>query len=160
MGARKAPPSIKGFNLFFMPNLNECTKVAIYISNKIRASIISQASNSHCITCSITTSNGENIFVSSVYSPPPDSSPSIRLKRVLDNLSHRDISKTVIGADLNAHSNLWSNSSMTDSKGEDVENIVLQHNMLVINSPYACYKNSHPHSYPHLKAVEGEVGLT
>ena len=118
-----------------MPNLNEYTKVAIYVSNRIHASVISQASNSHCITCGITSSNGNNIFVSSIYSPPSDSSPLLRLKCVFDNLSPCDISKLVIGADLNAHSNLWSNSSKTDSKGEEVEEILLQHNMLVMNNP-------------------------
>ena len=132
---KKSPAPINGYNLFFKPNLEEHTKVAIYVSKQINASIISQASNPYCITCNITSSSGNNIFVSSIYSPPSDPSPLPRLKCLFENMSSSDLSKLIICADLNAHSDLWSNASRTDLKGEEVEGVLFQYNMLVMNNP-------------------------
>ena len=135
LSTKKSPAPINGFNLFFKPNLEEHTKVAIYVSKRINASVISQASNPYCITCNITSSSGNNIFISSIYSPPSDLSPLSRLKCIFENLSSSDLSKLIICADLNAHSDLWSNASKTDLKGEEVEGALFQNNMLVVNNP-------------------------
>ena len=132
---RCIPPEIIGFKLFFSPNVTDIPKVAMYISTKIEASMISQASNTHCITCVVNSSVVDKIIVASIYSPPSDFSPLTNMRHVFDNLGHRDIQRLVLCGDFNAHSNVWSNNSVTDSKGEEVERILLQHNMIVINDP-------------------------
>ena len=86
LSMKKSPAPINGFNLFFKPNLEEHTKVAIYVSKRINASVISQASNPYCITCNITSSSGNNISISSIYRPPSDLSPLSRLKWIFENL--------------------------------------------------------------------------
>ena len=47
----------------------------------------------------------------------------------------RDIQRLVLCGDFNARSNVWSNNSVTDVKGEEVEGILLKHNMIVMNDP-------------------------
>ena len=89
----------------------------------------------HCITCVVNSSVVDKIIVASIYSPPSDFSPLTNMRHVFDNLGRRDIQRLVLCGDFNAHSNVWSNNSVTDSKGEEVEGILLQHNMIVINNP-------------------------
>ena len=61
------------------------------------------------------------------------------MRHLFDNLGRRDIQRLVLCGNFNAHSNVCSNNSVTDAKGEEVEGILLQHNMIVIKIP-------HPHS--------------
>ena len=134
VSTRYVPPDVPGFNLFFSSESDNIPKAAIYVSDKIQASLLSKASNSHCATCVLNSSLGK-ILVSSLYSPPPDQSPDEKLNFLFDNLDHREIQRLVLCGDLNAHSNVWSNSTSTDRKGEVVESIFLQYNMLVLNDP-------------------------
>ena len=134
VSTRYVPPDVPGFNLFFSSESDNIPKAAIYVSDKIQASLLSKASNSHCATCVLNSSLGK-ILVSSLYSPPSDQSPDEKLNFLFENLDHREIQRLVLCGDLNAHSNVWSNSTSTDRKGEVVESIFLQFNMLVLNDP-------------------------
>ena len=133
-----SPPTFPGFKVFVAAKRSEIPKVALYISDNIKGTLISQASNSHCIVFKLSSENSvpnSEYILSSIYSPPSDSSPSLKLQVLLSNLSSNELSNLIMCGDFNSHSSTWATLSNTDSKGEELEEIFLQNNLCVVNEP-------------------------
>ena len=57
IGEVYSPPTIPGFKVFVAAKRSEIPKVALYISDNIKGTLISQASNSHCILFKLSSDN-------------------------------------------------------------------------------------------------------
>ena len=126
------PPDFVGYNLLYYKD-EDMPMVAINIRRNINATILPQASNSHCITCVVLLENGKNIVLSSVYCPPPDISPLLRTNSLFSNLSTLQIQNLLLCGDFNSHSSLWSNKSKNDKKGDELESLFYQNDLTVLN---------------------------
>ena len=134
LGENFTPIEFSGYNLFYSAKSNQIPKAAIYISKSIKASMVSHASNTNCVTCKLS-SNNSHYLLSSVYAPPSDKSALTRTKILFDNIKSSDMDCLLLCGDFNAHSDMWSSKSKTDAKGEELEILLLQKNLSIINNP-------------------------
>ena len=134
LGEKFTPIEYTGYNLFYSAKPNEIPKAAIYISKSIKASLVSHASNSHCVTCKLS-SNTSHYLLSSTYAPPSDKSALTSTKNMFEKIKNSELDSLLLCGDFNAHSDMWSSKSKTDSKGEELEILLLQKNLSVINNP-------------------------
>lgn len=93
---------------------------------------IKHLSSTHFAVAQIRFGGEDLYFVSWYFQFGHDVQPYIdRLKEILDNLRGK---KVVIGIDANARSTLWYNPE-TNNRGSLVEDLVIEENLEVINSP-------------------------
>lgn len=129
------PPDFIEFNSFYYrDNTNTIPKAALYIKKGIQVTLLAQASNHHCITCMIHLDNSNFVIISSIYSPPPDNSPTLRTDHLFNSLTKIQVEKLVMCGDFNSHSSLWSNEAKNDRKGNELEIVLLQNDLTVLNS--------------------------
>ena len=126
------PPTSKGYNLLYFKG-TQMPKVALYVKSEIKTTFLPQASNTHCITCIIHLEDSKQLVLSSVYSPPPDISPLLRINSLFQNLSTCQGQSLLLCGDFNSHSSLWSNRGKNDKKGDDLEAFLLQYDLNVLN---------------------------
>ena len=124
------PPEQIQFNCFYVNN-SERPPAAVFVMKFIEASLVSNMSNSPCVTGIVLTRN-HNINVSSVYPPPSDKCPFHRFDPIVSNSSKNMLDRTILCSDSNSKSTLWG-SSFTDSKGQSFESFLLGSGMNVIN---------------------------
>ena len=110
------PPTFKGYNLLYFKG-TQMPKVALYVKSEIKTTFLPQASNTHCITCIIHLEDSKQLVLSSVYSPPPDISPLLRINSLFQNLSTCQGQSLLLCGDFNSHSSLWSNRGKTTKRG-------------------------------------------
>ena len=127
------PPDFIGYDTIYFKESNTMPKVALYVKSNFNVTFLPQASNLHCITCILHLDNSEFVVLSSLYSPPPDVSPTIRTDILFNHLSTLQIQKLILCGDFNSHSSLWSNQSQNDRKGDDLEILLLHHDLTVLN---------------------------
>ena len=68
INSQLVPPEIRGYNSLFKCKSNEAPKVVIYAKSKISMTILPQASDRYCITCSLDT--GNNVLFCHLYIAP------------------------------------------------------------------------------------------
>ena len=93
---------------------------------------ISDLCTTHCVCVQISIDGAEIYVVSQYFPPSVDIGVGLaHLDRIVTRLKGRIL---VIGADANAKSHLW-HSGRTDGRGEELEQLIARHDLLVLNEP-------------------------
>jgi hypothetical protein len=104
----------------------------IIFNRNITATLIDQYSNEKVLCTEIKTSTTKFILVNAYFQYGEIIDPYIDiLNEILNNYQREQI---LIAADANAKSFLW-NSSITDSRGEQLEDLIFTNNLAILNLP-------------------------
>ena len=104
---------------------------AIVVKRSARAFLHPISSNELSAIC--LNHNGSTLTLLSIYARPTAPSISSVVAAPLDSLS-KDLSTCVICMDSNAKNRLW-NSPHTDSKGQELEDVMLSNDLYLVNNP-------------------------